>query len=192
MAVSSRSPRRPQSGFSLIDVMMGSLVLVVGLMGMIQAVLAGAEMLSTARKQTLAAQIIQHEIDELRVASWTTISGLATAETAITIDDTQFGTAITAEGLIKESTASNITLSYPTRTLVLTRTVSDVVANNLRQVTFTVKWAKGGTSASASSPGGSWFNQLSFQRADPIRRDYTRSMTSYYGRNGLNQSFLRQ
>jgi Tfp pilus assembly protein PilV len=179
---------RTDPGFSLIDVMMGSLVLVVGLMGMIQAVIAGAEMLSTARRQTLAAQIINHEMEVLRFASWSTISGLATAETALTID-TQFDTAITSSGLIK-GTAT--TLSYPTRTLVLTRTISDVVSGSVRQVTFTVKWTKGGTTAAASTPAGSWFTQLAFQRAEPIRRDYTRSITTYYGKNGLNQSYLRQ
>ena len=181
--------RRPlNAAFSLIDVMMGSLVLVVGLMGMIQAVIAGAEMLSTARRQTLAAQIISHEMEELRIASWSTVSGLATSETAVTIDS-QFDSAITSAGLIK-GTAT--TLSYPTRTLVLTRTVSDIVSGSLRQVTFTVKWTKGGTTAVASTPGGSWLDRLAFERSDPIRRDYLRSMTTYYSKDGLNQSYRRQ
>jgi len=174
--------------------MMGSLVLVVGLMGMIQAVIAGAEMLSTARRQTLAAQIISHQIEGLRYYRWddpnstTDIVGLATAETAIAIDS-QFDSTITANGLIK---GTSTTLSYPTRTLVLTRTVSDVVSGSLRQVTFTVKWTKGGTTTAASAPTGSWLDQLSFQRAEPIRRDYTRSISTYYGRDGLNQSYRRQ
>lgn len=174
--------------------MMGSLVLVVGLMGMIQAVIAGAEMLSTARRQTLAAQIISHEMEELRYFRWddpnstNDIVGLPTTETAMTIDS-QFDSAIASAGLIK-GTAT--TLSYPTRTLVLTRTVSDVISGSVRQVTFTVKWTKGGTTAAASTPSGSWLDRLAFQRSDPIRRDYSRSMTTYYSKDGLNQSFRRQ
>ncbi|MDP2324685.1 MAG: hypothetical protein Q8N51_11710, partial [Gammaproteobacteria bacterium] len=63
--------RRPSSaGFSIVDVMMGATILVVGLMGLIQAVIIGSEMLATARRQTLAAQILDNEIEKLRFKTW--------------------------------------------------------------------------------------------------------------------------
>ena len=170
----SRSPAsRTQSGFSLIDVMMGSMMLVVGVMGMIQAVAIGSEMLATARRQTLAAQIINHEIEELRFVGWSTISGLSTSATTITIDS-QFTSAMAATGV----------------TYTLTRTVSTVVTN-MREVTFTITWTKGGTTAAASTPTGSWLDRLSFARSSPISRTYTRVMSAFFTENGLNLSYQR-
>jgi Tfp pilus assembly protein PilV len=127
MAVLSRNPRSRPHGFSLIDVMMGATLLVVGLMGMIQAITIGSEMMATAQRQTLAAQIINHEIEKLRLSSWTTISGLAAGPTSVTIDS-QFSAAITANGLVSGTT------------LTLSRSVSDVVSGTLREVVFTVTW----------------------------------------------------
>jgi hypothetical protein len=158
--------------------MMGSLILVAAMMGMIQAITICSEMLATARRQTLAAQIINHEIEKLRFSNWTTISGLAAGPTAITID-TQFDSAITGVGLAKGTT------------ITLSRSVSDVVSGSLREVTFTVTWQKSGTTAAASTPGGSWFDQLAFSRPSSISRTYTRVMSGYYGKNGLNSTYQR-
>lgn len=166
------------AGFSLIDVMMGSLILVVGMMGMIQAITICSEMIATARRQTLAAQIINHEIEKLRFSNWTTISGLAAGPTTLTID-TQFDNAITGVGLTKGTTMS------------LSRTVSDVISGSLREVAFTVTWQKSGTTTAASTPGGSWFDRIAFSRPTSISRTYTRVMSAYFGKNGLSTAYQR-
>ena len=74
------------SGFTLVDVMMAAIILVAAFIGMIEAVTITASAMDHARRQTFANQIISHEIDKLRLASWTTISGLPTASTALAID----------------------------------------------------------------------------------------------------------
>ncbi|MEJ1972725.1 MAG: prepilin-type N-terminal cleavage/methylation domain-containing protein [Lacunisphaera sp.] len=69
----SPSRLRRTKGFTIIEVMMAAVILVVGFMGMIQAITIGSEMLATARRQTLAAQIITHEIEQLRLKDWSTV-----------------------------------------------------------------------------------------------------------------------
>lgn len=106
---------------------MASVILVVGFMGMIQAITLGSEMLATARRQTLASQILEHEIGKLRLTSWSGISGLAdyneTDYTALLPDDTRFDTTIAASGV----------------TFKLARDVTSVTTD-LVEVTFTLTW----------------------------------------------------
>ena len=157
---------------------MASVILVVGFLGMIQAVTIGSEMLATARRQTLAAQILNHEMEKLRMTGWSTVSGLAdyaaTDYTTLTPDDTRFDTAITASGV----------------TFNLARDVT-TITTDLVEVTFTVTWTKGGTTTAASTPTGSWLDIISFQRETPIARTYTRSSTTWFTKYGLNHAAQR-
>ena len=169
-------------GFTIVEVMMASAILVVGFMGMIQGVTIGSEMMATARRQTLAAQLISHETEKLRLSSWSTVSGLTTSSTAITIDS-QFTNSIAACGL----TSSTITLA---RTTANIDTDGDSVTD-LKEVTFTVTWNKSGTTTAAPTPTGSWLDQLSFSNPSAIARTYTRTSTAYYGKYGLNLAYQR-
>ena len=152
---------RRNRGFTIVEVMMAATILVVGFIGMIEAMTLGSSMMDTARRQTLATQIINHEIERLRFSDWTTVSGLPTASTTITIDD-QFTAAIAASG-------ANYTLA---------RTVtSPDPATNLREVNFVVTWV---VTTSRRTAGGS-----------PLSFTYTRSNSAYFGKNGLNLSYQR-
>jgi Tfp pilus assembly protein PilV len=169
-------------GFTIVEVMMASVILVVGFIGMIQGITVGSEMLATARRQTLAAQIINHETEKLRLSSWATVSALTTFSTAITIDS-QFDSAITACGLVKGTT---ITL-----TRITANVQPDGANTELKEVTFTVTWNKSGTNTAATTATGSWLNQLSFASPSPIARTYTRTATAYFGKYGLNLAYQR-
>lgn len=182
-AAPSRPPRLQQSprtgGFTIVEVMMASVILVVGFMGMISALTVGSEMLATARRSTIANQILQHEFEKLRLASWATISAplpniSATDYTTLTPDDTQFDSAIAASGA----------------TFNLTRTVSSPTTN-LYEVSLTVTWNKAGTNTAAATGTGSWLQRLSFSRSSPISRTYSRTAVTYITKNGLNQSYQR-
>ena len=140
---------------------MAALMLTVAFIGMIEAVAVSARMMDSARRQTLATQIINHEIEKLRFASWTTISGLPTASTAIAIDS-QFNAAIAASGA--------------TYTLARTLTSPDPVTN-IREVNFTATWV-----VKTSRLDGSG-NILSFT--------YTRSNSAWFGKYGLNLTYQR-
>ena len=71
-----RSALKIRSGFTLVEVALAATILLVGFAGMAEALIIGSEMLDTARKQTIAAQIMQTEIDYLRLKDWTTIQYL--------------------------------------------------------------------------------------------------------------------
>lgn len=162
---------------------MAAIILVVGFMGMIQAITLGSEMMATARRQTLAAQILEHEIGKLRLTSW---SGMPAAGTYAYPDadpDSQFAGAIAACGL----TTTNITLSRTTTNL---DPDGDGTAD-LKEVVFTLVWTKSGSTSAAATPDGSWLDQLAFYRPSVIARTYTRKSTAYFGKYGLNLSMQR-
>ena len=167
---------------------MATTLLVVGFMGMIQAITIGSEMLATARRQTLAAQIINHELEKLRYVAWTNgstgINDLAAGPTTLTIDS-QFSSAITACGLVTDySVATNPYIK-------LERSVATMVSGSMREVTFTVTWQKSGTTAAAAALTGSWLEKLSLGGSPPIRRVYVRTGVSYFAKYGLNLSYQR-
>jgi Tfp pilus assembly protein PilV len=158
-----------------VEVMMASVILVVGFMGMIQAVTIGSEMLATARRQTLAAQILNHEMEKLRLTAWNNLPSAGNATISL---DTQFNDALRGCGL----TSSDIQLS---------RTTTDLISSELKEVTFTITWQKRGTTTAATTPTGSWLERLAFYRESPIARTYTRRTTSWFTKYGLNHAAQR-
>src|SRR5262245_61523782 len=73
------------AGFTLIEVMMAAAILVVGFIGLIQVVTIGSATRDTARKQQIAVQIMEGEIERLRTGSWASIAALI-ASGSITIN----------------------------------------------------------------------------------------------------------
>lgn len=170
-----RHRHRRTEGFTIVEVMVASVILVVAFFGMIQAVTIGSEMIATARRQTVANQIITHEIEKLRMKDWATITSY-TAISAATYDSDsdEIDAAIASTGV-----------SYTLATAVSN------VTTDLREVTFTVQWTKSGTSTAASAATGTWLQQLTFFRASPISRTYTRVGVGYFTKYGLNLSNQR-
>ncbi|MBM3855138.1 MAG: hypothetical protein FJ399_18620, partial [Verrucomicrobia bacterium] len=78
--------RRRTASFTVVEVMMATLILMVGFIGLIEAVTVASNTMDHARRQALAAQILAHYTEELYLASWSTISGLSTSSTSLTID----------------------------------------------------------------------------------------------------------
>lgn len=66
--------------------MMASVILVVGFIGLIDAVALSSNMMNQARRQTAASQIINHELEKLRLLNWSKISELTTTSTAVAVD----------------------------------------------------------------------------------------------------------
>ncbi len=101
--------------------MLAAGVMATGLVGMIQVVVSGSEMLDVARKQTLATNIIHTQIDLYRAAIPSDWSTVATGTTTITLSSTTFS-AVT----------SGFTCS---------RVVSNVSTDGtLKKVAYTVTW----------------------------------------------------
>lgn len=150
-----------QAGFTLVEVAMASLILVVGFIGLIQAVTLGGGMLAQARREALATRILEHEIEKLRFKSWPEIVALPTASTAVAL----------AAGFAAEATGLGATF-----TLARTLTSPDP-ATNLREVNFTVTWV---VTSSRRNPDGTL-----------VTFTHTRSNSAYFGKNGLNLSYQR-
>lgn len=174
----------PSNGFTIVEVMMASVILVVGFIGMISSITVCSEMLATARRQNLATQIISHELEKLRYVDFATIDGYAAGPTTLTID-AQFNNGIVACGLTTDT--SNSANPY----ITLNRTVSEVVSGSLCQVTFTVTWQKSGTTTAATAATGSWLTSLSLSGNAPIQRTYVRKGVGFFGKYGLNLSVQR-
>ena len=121
--MNSAPPTRSATGFTLIEVMMAATILVVGFIGLIEAMTVSSAMMDAARRQTLAAEIINHEIERLRFKTWPEIQNLTATSPSPPSIDSQFTAAIAASGA----------------TYTLSRSVADPTTN-LREVTFTVTW----------------------------------------------------
>ena len=69
-----RDPRRT-AGFTILEVALASFVMALGLSTSIVAMQSGFKFLDVARDTTLASQILQSEIERIRMMSWTDITG---------------------------------------------------------------------------------------------------------------------
>jgi hypothetical protein len=120
-------------------------VMLAGIVGMIQVVISGSEMLDVARKQTVAMQIIHSQIDDIRLNDWTTVNALPTSSTSVSV---------------------NASLATVATGFTCSRSIS-TVKTNMKQITFTVTWT--------SNTG----------------RRYTRTGSTYVGKNGLYVTYQR-
>jgi Tfp pilus assembly protein PilV len=75
--------RRPDAGFTIIEVAMAGFVMAFGIATSIIAMQTGFKTVDVARGTTLASQILQSEMERLRLMSWTTITALSTATDSV-------------------------------------------------------------------------------------------------------------
>jgi prepilin-type N-terminal cleavage/methylation domain-containing protein len=164
-----------RAGFTLLEVMMATTILLVGFIGLMQAITLGSESLDIARRQQVAAQLLNLELERLRGSRWADIAALPATAT-ITIDAAGGITGDTTAFALSNFTATtaddNTALSSQARgyTCTLTATRLRPAAATAATVTFvklvyTVTWV-GNTGST-----------------------YTRQAETYLGRNGLHLSY---
>lgn len=73
--------RRAQAGFTIVEVAMASFIMAFGIATSIIAMQSGYKSIDLARGSTLAAQILQSEMERLRMMSWTSINALPSTST---------------------------------------------------------------------------------------------------------------
>lgn len=105
------------AGFTLVEVAVSATVMLLVVTGMLTAISSGMQMVRTSQQTSVASDLITHEINELRMLPWTTVSGLS----------------------------ANNTLSLPSRFAVVAEgmTIRRTVvaeATDLRRITFTISW----------------------------------------------------
>jgi Tfp pilus assembly protein PilV len=79
--------KRPRpAGFTLVEVMVASTVLVFGIVTAVTTSQRGLQALDTARNLTAASQIMQSEMERIRLLSWTQLQALQqSGNTAVTL-----------------------------------------------------------------------------------------------------------
>lgn len=106
--------------FTLVEVMVASVVLIFGIVSAIGAMQAGLKSMDRARKVSLATQILQSEMERLRLKSWTQLEAeQAAGATATFTPDNAAGTA-----------AARFTC---------TRTIASAKAD-MKEITLTAEW----------------------------------------------------
>ncbi|HWA09424.1 MAG TPA: prepilin-type N-terminal cleavage/methylation domain-containing protein [Opitutaceae bacterium] len=171
------SLQRSTQGFTLIEVMLAAAIMLAGIVGAIQVLVSGSEMLETSRKQAAAMQIIDSEIARVRMSNlsgaWSSTlpSALANGTTTINLVSSNLaGSSNPTTPRYPSSMASysSFRTLLQNSSFACTRTVSFALSRtDYKQVTFTVTW---------SNHNG---------------RTYTRTGTTYVGKNGLYVSYQR-
>lgn len=138
--------------------MVAAAVMILAIVGMIQVIVSGSEMLDVSRKQTIAMQIIHGQLEQIRLSSWTQINALGTNRTVNVDagDDISSG-----DKFVFGTNLPAIAKGFRCK-----RTITDV-RTDLKQVTYTVTWT-GNTG-----------------------RSYSRSGSTYVGKNGLYVTYQR-
>jgi Tfp pilus assembly protein PilV len=111
-----RRRRRATRAFTLVEVMIASLVLVFGIVSAIGAMQSGVRAMDRARKLALATQVLQTEMERLRLKNWSQLDALS-------------GTAT----FTADATASGASAFTCTRTIAAPKT-------DMKEITLTAEW----------------------------------------------------
>jgi prepilin-type N-terminal cleavage/methylation domain-containing protein len=117
--------RRRQKGFTIVEVMIAAAVMALVITTSITTLQRGFLSLDTARNITLAGQIMQCEVEKMRMLDWAEINAYPTTSTAITID-----VSFTSNPAV----GSRFSLSRDVAV------ISTGTPKGMRQITYTVSW----------------------------------------------------
>lgn len=126
-----RGGRRAQAAFTIVEVAMAAFVLALGIATSIIAMQSGFKQIDVARGTTLAAQIIQSEMERLRMMPWSKTSTSAVDSIA------ELPATETFDGATYFSSSADVVGKY-----TITRTVADDTARpgEARNITVAVRW----------------------------------------------------
>ncbi len=130
-----RHPFGRHSGFSIVEVMMASSVLVLGITTAILTLQSGMRVIDTARNMTLAAQVMQSEMEVLRLQNWGQITTLQAGTNPYTVPASETITTGT-------STTLDTTLTGIANRFTCVRTISDISGRtNIKLISLTTSWS---------------------------------------------------
>ena len=126
-------PRRQQAarGFTIVEFMMASVVMVFAIATSLTTLQFGMRAVDTARNMTLASQIMQSEMEILRLQNWAQITALAAS--AVVDPST---TISSGSGTTLDATLTTIASRF-----ICTRTVESISGRaDIRLITLRVSW----------------------------------------------------
>lgn len=132
---SPRCPPRRRAGFTILEVALAASVMAFALSGSIIVMQSGFKALDNARNTTIASQIIQSEMERIRLLPW-----LPTASTDAekAISTLPASTEIDLDSIFPPGSSTSI---FSDRFTII-RTSSDVAdrANEMKEIRITVTW----------------------------------------------------
>jgi type II secretory pathway pseudopilin PulG len=132
LPVPKRRSLRSRAAFTIVEVAVAATVLVFAISSAIIVLQSGFKALDNARKTTLAAQIIQSEMERIRMLSWSRVEDLQAATPQIELSS-----------IFPQNTElERQVLAQMTNTFTATRTVTPLAAysNEIMEITVTVTW----------------------------------------------------
>ena len=124
--------RRGQRGFTIFEVMLAAIVMALAISTSLAVMEQGMRTIDTARSTTIAGQILQSMMEDLRLQTWAQIGALQTASNNgtpgnATIDSSFTGYNPTATAMLAHFT--------------ITRSIDDVVGQTgMKIITLTATW----------------------------------------------------
>lgn len=97
--------KKGRRGFTLLEVMVAATVLILGIVTAITALQSGLQAIDNARNYTAAAQLMQNEMERLRLKSWAQLQALEqSGDTTVPVPATtrSGGTAVSCTRLITD------------------------------------------------------------------------------------------
>jgi Tfp pilus assembly protein PilV len=130
--------RRPDSGFTILEVSMATFVMAMGIATSIVAMQSGFKTIDVARGTTIASQILQSEMERLRLKSWSDLTTMANATDTVAPMPTG-----SPAGVEMFDGATNFTSSTDVSgKFIVTRTIAADSArpSDVYNITITVTW----------------------------------------------------
>ena len=125
--MSFRRTRKTQTGFTIVEVMIAAIIMVLGITTSLTTLTFGMRAIDTARNSTLAAQIMQSEMENIRLLNWAQLTALPASETVNISSIISSGSSTTLD-----ATLNNIISKF-----TCTRTIT-TPKSNMREITLTV------------------------------------------------------
>jgi Tfp pilus assembly protein PilV len=76
-----------RAAFTLVEVMIAFTILIAGICGGLASLQSGLKTIDSARCSTLSAQIMQSQIERLRLLNWTDLSGQVGTDVAVPVSE---------------------------------------------------------------------------------------------------------
>ena len=130
---------RLKTGFTIVEVAVAASVMVMVISTALIVMQTGFKALDSARKTTLAAQIIQSEMERVRMLSWTRVQGLPDVLT----NGVKMYPYIDLETIFPKNTATEIqVLAQMKKTFTATRTITPLTdySGEVMEITITITW----------------------------------------------------
>jgi len=159
----ARARARRQGGFTIFELSMAVMIMAFSLATSLTVLQMGFRALDTARNTTIAAQLLQSVMEDLRMLPWNATSPASSITSLEAASNNGTSGNITLDSSFTNGDAAATAM---VSRFTLTRNITDV-NTNLKQIDLTSSW-KGVDG-----------------------RTHTLRYTSYYGKNGLHDYLVR-